>query len=116
MLYCGAAMAFHAFEKSETAAWMLPIYSEAQSLPGRAPRHSGADRLRTRRLPDHGPGKRKAVDLQKYNIDAYNRYVILLSGRVKAAYAQGDDETLQMLLSHVDDVQKYVDSVVDNYR
>ncbi len=56
------------------------------------------------------------MDLQKYNIDAYNRYVILLSGRVKAAYAQGDDETLQMLLSHVDDVQKYVDSVVDNYR
>ncbi len=42
--------------------------------------------------------------------------MILLSGKVKAAYAQGDDETLQMLLSHVDDVQKYVDSVVDNYR
>lgn len=170
MLYCGAAMAFHAFGKSDISARMLPIYSEAKiqilqnetdmdraeklakDLTYRNPYIATAHDILALAAYENGDyqtmarEKEQSVDLQKYNMDVYNRYVILLSKGIEAAYAQGDNETFQTLLSHVagvpnklkkvqkdtdplaykikkkpnfeleESVQEYVNSVVDIYQ
>lgn len=170
MFYCGSAMAFHAFGKSEISARLLPIYSEAkiqilqnETDMGRAEKLAKDLLMRNPyiatahdilALAAHEKGdyqdmaqeKEQSVDLQKYNIDVYNRYVILLSRGIEAAYEKGDNETFQALISHVagvpdklikvkkstdplaykinkkpnfeleESVQKYVDRVMDIYQ
>lgn len=48
--------------------------------------------------------KKKSIKLQKYNMDAYERYVVLLSGAIETVIANGDTQTLQTLMQYVVDV------------
>ena len=55
--------------------------------------------------------KEKSVDLQRYNMEAYNRYVILLSRGIEAASAQEDEETLIELLRYVAEVPDKIQKI-----
>ena len=60
--------------------------------------------------------KKKSLELQKYNMDAYERYVMLLSQAVSAANKRGDMDTMKQLLEEaasVPEVLKKVEKETD---
>ncbi|MCM1222600.1 MAG: hypothetical protein NC548_49865 [Lachnospiraceae bacterium] len=48
--------------------------------------------------------KKESIALQKYNLDAYERYVVLLSSAIETVIADEDTQTLQILMQYVIDV------------
>ena len=135
MLYCGTAMSFYSMGNPETAARLLPIYSEAKAVVLQNDEDMEQARELAEDLAVHSPyiaaahdilalaayedgdyrkmaeEKEKSVDLQRYNIEAYNRYVILLSRGIEAASAQGDEETLIELLRYVAEVPDKIQKI-----
>ncbi len=135
MLYCGTAMSFYSMGNPETAARLLPIYSEAKAVVLQNEEDMEQARELAEDLTVHSPyiaaahdilalaayedgdyrkmaeEKEKSVDLQRYNMEAYNRYVILLSRGIEAASAQEDEETLIELLRYVAEVPDKIQKI-----
>ena len=55
--------------------------------------------------------KRKSVEIQKYNKEAYEKYVVLLSAAIEKADQRGDMTVLEKLLEDVLFVKKRISIV-----
>lgn len=135
MIYCGISMAIYAGGNPHASAKMLPFYTEAkkavmlEETDQKAAKKLAVDILRQNPyiaeaydvlaasacLEENyqlmAQEKEKSVSIQKYNIEAYNRYVMLLSIGIESATAKEDWETAQMLLQKVVNVEEMLRQV-----
>ena len=134
-LYFGIAMLPRFFGNAKLSSAMLPFYTEsnkdilsqekdmeeAKSLAEKVRRQNpyiaevydvlAVDAFRKGEYEQVIKEKKKSLSLQKYNMDAYERYLVLLAKGINAAIDEGDKGQLITLLKGAEEVMEILKEV-----